>query len=145
MACEFSTLLDTCRSAVRSRMLDIEVDTAEGASLISGTSVASDSVPEVYDCDIPGCGMATVSSREAIAYAFSRDMAILYGFVLAGYVAIFVGSFLATSGAIRGGGAGFIRELLAIILIIAGFVGVLGGVIGFVYKIIADANDVARA
>lgn len=88
--------------------------------------------------------MATVSSREALAYALSREMAILYAVVVFGYVAILLGGFFASSGAIRGGGAGLARQLLAAILFLVGFVGVLGGLIGFVYKVIADANDVAR-
>lgn len=88
--------------------------------------------------------MATVNSREALAYALSRDMAILYIVVIAGYVAILLGGFFASSGAIRGGGAGLVRQVLAAILFLLGFVGVLGGLIGFVYKVIADANDVAR-
>lgn len=88
--------------------------------------------------------MATITPREALKYALSREMAILYAVVIAGYVAILLGSFLATSGAIRGGGAGLVRQLLAAILFLVGFVSVLGGLIGFVYKVIADANDVAR-
>lgn len=88
--------------------------------------------------------MATVNSRDALAYALSRDMAILYAVVVVGYVAIILGGFFVSSGAIRGGGAGLVRQLLAAILFLVGFVGVLGGFIGIIYKVIADANDVAR-
>jgi hypothetical protein len=91
-----------------------------------------------------GGGMATVSSREALSYALSREMAILYAVVIIGYIAIILGGFFASSGAVRGGGAGLVRQVLAAILFLVGFVGVLGGLIGFVYKIIADANHVAR-
>lgn len=89
--------------------------------------------------------MATVKPREALAYALSREMAILYAVVLTGYLAFLLGGFFWSSAAIRGGGAGVVRQVLAVILFLAGFVGVLGGFIGFIYKVIADANAIARA
>lgn len=88
--------------------------------------------------------MATVTPREALTYALSRDMAILYAVVLAGYAATILGGLFATSWAVRGGGAGLIGKLLSAVFFIGGFVGVLGGLIGFVYKVIADANAVAQ-
>ena len=71
-------------------------------------------------------------------------MAVLYAVVLAGYVALLLGGWFASNWAIRGGDAGFVGQLLAAIVFLVGFVAVLGGLIGFVYKVIADANDVAR-
>lgn len=88
--------------------------------------------------------MATVSPREALGYALSREMAILYAVVLAGYVGVLFGGWIATSWGVRGGGAGLLGRLLGAALFLAGFVAVLGGLIGFVYKVIADANAVAR-
>ena len=89
--------------------------------------------------------MATVSPREALAYALGREMAILYAVVLAGYVAMILGGWFGSSWALRGGGAGLVGQLLAAVSFLAGLVAVLGGSIGFVYKVIADANSVARA
>lgn len=88
--------------------------------------------------------MTTVTPREALAYALSREMAILYGVVLVGYIAILLGGWFAAEWAIRGGGAGLIGQLLSASFFLLGFVAVLGGLIGFIYKVIADANHVAR-
>lgn len=88
--------------------------------------------------------MATVQPREALAYALSREMAILYAVVLAGYVAMLLGGFFSAQWAIRGGGAGIVGQLLAAIFFLLGFVAILGGLIGFVYKVIADANHIAQ-
>lgn len=89
--------------------------------------------------------MATVRPNDALAYALGREMAILYGVVLAGYVAMLLGGWFAANWAVRGGGAGIVGQLLAAVFLLVGFVAVLGGLIGFVYKVIADANAVARA
>lgn len=89
-------------------------------------------------------GMATVQPREALKYALSREMALLYGVLLTGYVAILLGGWFSARWAIRGGGAGVIGQLLAVGLFLLGFVAVLGGFIGFVYKVIADANHIAH-
>lgn len=89
--------------------------------------------------------MAAVTPREALSYALSRDMAILYAVVLAGYAATVVGGLFAASWAMRGGGAGLIGQLLSALFFIGGFVGVLGGLIGFIYKVIADATAVATS
>jgi hypothetical protein len=88
--------------------------------------------------------MATISARGALAYALDREMAVLYGVVLAGYVGLILGGWFGANWALRGGGAGFLGQLLAVALFLAGFVAVLGGLIGLVYKVIADANDAAR-
>jgi hypothetical protein len=88
--------------------------------------------------------MTAVTPREALAYALGREMAILYAVVLAGYVAMLLGGWFASGWAVRGGGAGLVGRLLAAVFFLAGFVAVLGGLIGFVYKVIADANEVAR-
>ncbi|WP_256287905.1 hypothetical protein [Halobellus inordinatus] len=88
--------------------------------------------------------MSTVSARDALQYALGREMAVLYAVVLAGYVALLLGGWFASNWAIRGGGAGFVGQLLAAVVFLVGFVAVLGGLIGLVYKVIADANDVAR-
>lgn len=88
--------------------------------------------------------MATVRSREALAYALSREMTALYAVVLGGYVAMLLGGWFAASWAVRGGGSGLVGQLLATAFFLVGFVAVLAGLIGFVYKVIADANDVAR-
>lgn len=89
--------------------------------------------------------MTTVTPREALKYALSREMAILYGVVLGGYIALLAGGWLAANWAIRGGGAGFVGQLVAAVLFLLGFVAILGGLIGFVYKMIADANHIAQA
>ncbi len=72
-------------------------------------------------------------------------MLSLYGVVIIGYVAILVAAWFGTSWAVRGGGAGFIGRLLAATLLLFGVLAVLAGLIGFVYKVIADANHVVRA
>lgn len=88
--------------------------------------------------------MTTVTPRDALAYALSREMAILYGVVLIGYITILLGGWFVAEWAIRGGGAGFIGQLLAGSSFLLGFVAVLGGLIGVIYKVIADANHVAH-
>ncbi|MFD1597641.1 hypothetical protein ACFSBX_01515 [Halobellus rarus] len=88
--------------------------------------------------------MAIVTAKEALGYALGREMLLLYLVVLAGYVAMLLGGWFASGWALRGGGAGFLGQLLAAVCLLAGFVAVLGGLIGFVYKVIADANAVAR-
>lgn len=89
--------------------------------------------------------MATVSPREALGYALSREMAILYGVVLAGYVGMLLGAWIGTGWAVRGGGGGFVGQILSAVLFLGGVVAVLAGLVGIVYKVIADANAVARA
>lgn len=71
-------------------------------------------------------------------------MAILYGVVLGGYIALLLGGWFGGNWAIRGGGAGLVGQLLAAIFFLVGFIAVLGGLIGFVYKVIADATAVAQ-
>lgn len=88
--------------------------------------------------------MATVSPRDALGYALGREMAVLYAVVVGGWLGMILGSWSAADWALRGGGAGFLGQLVAAVLLLVGFVAVLGGLIGFVYKVIADANDVAR-
>lgn len=88
--------------------------------------------------------MATVSTREALSYALSREMALLYAVVIAGYVGIILSGWFAANWAIRGGSAAIVGQLLAAVFFLIGFVAILGGLIGFVYKVIADANDIAR-
>jgi hypothetical protein len=87
--------------------------------------------------------MAAVEPREAFAYALSRGMLTLYGVVLLGYVGLIVGTWLGASWGVRGGGAGLIGQFLGAALVVAGFVAVLGGLVALVYKVIADANEVA--
>ena len=89
--------------------------------------------------------MATVRSREALAYALGREMAVLYGVVIAGYVGLILGAWFGATWALRGGGAGVFGQLLAAALFLGGFVAILAGLVGFVYKVIADANAVALA
>ncbi|MFC6871839.1 hypothetical protein [Halobellus marinus] len=89
--------------------------------------------------------MSAVTAREALAYALSRELAILYAVVLGGYVALLFAGWFASGLALRGGGGGFLGQLLAAGLFLVGFVAVLGGLIGFVYKVIADANRAARS
>lgn len=72
-------------------------------------------------------------------------MAIPYGVVIGGYVALLFGAWFGAKWAARGGGAGLIGQLLAAALFLLGSLAILAGLIGFVYKIIADANHVARA
>lgn len=87
--------------------------------------------------------MGAVTPRDALGYALGREMAILYGVVLAGYVAMVLGAGFATGLALRGGGGGLVGQILATVLFLAGFVAAFGGVVGFLYKVIADANAVA--
>lgn len=88
--------------------------------------------------------MVTVTTRQAVEYGLSREMLRLYGLVLLGYVALGLGSWFGANWAPRGGGAGLIGQVLGIALAVCGFVIVLGGFVGIVYKVIADANAVAR-
>ena len=88
--------------------------------------------------------MTVVTAREALGYALGREMLLLYLVVLVGYAAMLLGGWFASNWALRGGGAGFVGQFLATIVFLLGFVAVLGGLIGFVYKVIADANAVAR-
>lgn len=87
--------------------------------------------------------MGTVTPRDALGYALGREMAILYGVVLAGYVAMLLGAAFATGLAVRGGGGGLVGQVLAAVFLLGGFVAAFGGVVGFLYKVIADANAVA--
>lgn len=89
--------------------------------------------------------MAPVHAREALSYAVSRDMAILYGVVLVGYIAMLLGVWIGATWAIRGGGAGIIGQLLAAICFLVGFTAILAGLVGFLYKVIADATDATSA
>lgn len=88
--------------------------------------------------------MATVQPREALTYALSREMAVLYGVLILGYIVVLFGGLVWSRWAFRGGGAGFIGQLLSAGLVLLGFLAILGGFIGFIYKVIADANHVAR-
>jgi hypothetical protein len=89
--------------------------------------------------------MATVRPREALAYALGREMAVLYAVVVGGYVGLILGAWFGANWALRGGGAGLVGQLLAAALFLGGFVAILAGLVGLVYKVIADANHVARA
>jgi uncharacterized membrane protein len=88
--------------------------------------------------------MTVVTAREALGYALGREMLLLYLVVLAGYVAILLGGWFASGWAVRGGGGGVVGQLLAAVCLLAGFVAVLGGLIGFIYGVIADTNAIAR-
>lgn len=87
--------------------------------------------------------MPAVSPREALGYALSRGMAILYVVVIAGYVSMLLGAWIGADWALRGGGGGFVGQVLSATLFLGGLVAVLAGLIGIVYKVIADANTVA--
>lgn len=71
-------------------------------------------------------------------------MLLLYLVVGAGYLAVLAGGWFGANWAVRGGGAGFLGRILAAVLLLVGFVTVLGGIVGLVYKVVADANAVAR-
>lgn len=88
--------------------------------------------------------MATVSPREALAYALGPEMLALYALVLAGYVSLLLGTWFGWNWAVRGGGAGVVGQLLAAAFALVGLVAILGGLVALVYKVIADANDAAR-
>lgn len=90
-------------------------------------------------------GVTTVQSREALAYAFTREMLVLYGVVVTGYAASLSAGWFWTNWAVRGGGAGVVGQALAVVLLLAGAVAALGGLVGLVYKVIADANAAARS
>lgn len=87
--------------------------------------------------------MSAVTPREALSYALSKDMIVLYATVIVGYIALGVGGGLASTWALRGGLAGVIGQLMTAVLFLGGFVAVLGGLIAFIYKVIADANEAA--
>ncbi len=89
--------------------------------------------------------MAPVHAREALAYAVSWDMAVLYGVVLVGYIAMLLGGWIGATWALRGGGAGILGQLLAAICFLVGFVAVLAGLVGFLYKVVADATHATSA
>lgn len=84
------------------------------------------------------------SPRDAVEYALGRGVVALYALILAGYVSVLVGSWFGWNWAVRGGGAGTVGQLLAAIFVLGGFLAILGGLIALAYKVIADANDVAR-
>lgn len=84
--------------------------------------------------------MATIQSREALQYALSREMAILYGVVLAGYVSSLFGGWFAVRRVVWVGGLRFLAQILAPILLALGFVAILAGLIGIGYKVIGDAT-----
>lgn len=86
----------------------------------------------------------SVPPREAFGYALSREMLTLYGVFVGGYVLLIIGTWFGFNWATRGGGGGLVGQLLAALLTLAGFVTILGAVIGFAYKVIADANSRAR-
>ncbi|MFA1610379.1 hypothetical protein [Halobellus rubicundus] len=88
--------------------------------------------------------MATVSPREALGYALGREMILLYLVVGVGYLALLAGGWAGANWAVRGGGAGVLGRVVAVGLLLAGFVTVLGGVVGLVYKVVADATAAAR-
>ena len=87
--------------------------------------------------------MSSVQTREAFWYALSREMLLLYGLFLIGYLFLILGAWFSVELAWRGGGAGLIGQLIAALLFLVGFITVLGSLVGFAYKVIADAN--ARA
>lgn len=88
--------------------------------------------------------MTSVTSREALSYALSRDMVVLYATVVLGYITMAIGGGLASGWAVRGGLSGLIGLLLAMVFFFGGFLTVLGGLIAFIYKVIADANKAAQ-
>ncbi len=84
--------------------------------------------------------MSPIQSRTALRYALSREMAILYGVVLVGYVVTLFGGWFAVRRVIWGGGFRFVAEILTPALFAIGFVIILAGLIGIAYKLIADAT-----
>ncbi|WP_144901976.1 hypothetical protein [Halobellus captivus] len=88
--------------------------------------------------------MTAITAKQALAYALGREMILLYAVVLVGYVATLLGGWFASGWALRGGGGGTVGQLLAAVFLLAGIVAALGGLVGVVYKVIADANEVAQ-
>ena len=84
--------------------------------------------------------MSTIQTREALKYALSWEMALLYVVVLAGYVVTLIGGWFAVRRVVWGGGFRVVAQILAPVLFALGFVGILAGLIGIGYKVIADAT-----
>lgn len=84
--------------------------------------------------------MPNVEAKEAIKYAFSSEMLKLYGLILAADVALIIGLFLRSTWAARGGTSGLIGQVLGIILLLIGLLAGVAGLVGLIYKIIADAT-----
>jgi hypothetical protein len=53
---------------------------------------------------------------------------------------VLAGTWVASGLALRGGGGEFVGSVLAAAFIAGGFVIGLGGLVGLVYKVVADAN-----
>lgn len=89
--------------------------------------------------------MSVVTPRDALGYALSRELFALYCVVVLGYLAVALGAWVGLEWAWRCGGAGAVGQLLGLALSAAGFLAVLGAVVGLLYKVIADANAVGRS
>lgn len=85
--------------------------------------------------------MRRVEAKEALKYAFSQEMLKLYGTLLLADISLIVGFSFTTNWAGVGGTSGFIGQVLGTLLLIAGFVIGVVGMVAFIYKVIADANS----
>jgi hypothetical protein len=82
--------------------------------------------------------MAVVTAREALRYVASREMALLYAVVIVGVLLLGLGVEAFRLG--RGSNLFFLADVLRVLFVVAGTVLVYGGLIGILYKVIADAH-----
>jgi hypothetical protein len=83
--------------------------------------------------------MAVVTAREALRYAISREMALLYAVVIVG--ALLIGLGVGTLPRPRRGGNLFLLfDILEVLLVVGGTVLVYGGFVAIAYKLVADAH-----
>lgn len=85
--------------------------------------------------------MTGVSAKEALKYAFSQEMLKIYGTLLLADISLIVGLSFSTNWAGVGGTSGLIGQVFGSLLLLAGFVIGVGGIVAFIYKVIADANS----
>jgi len=85
--------------------------------------------------------MARIKAREALKYAFSKEMLKIYSTLLLADLILIAGLLVNANWTIRGGTSGLIGQVTGGLLLIAGFLIGIGGIVAFLYKLIADANS----
>lgn len=82
--------------------------------------------------------MAVVTAREALRYAVSREMALLYAVVILGVLLFALGAESLRFG--RGSNLFLLADALRVVFVVAGTVLVYGGFVAIAYKLVADAH-----